>query len=73
MEKNKKYSRIPLSEIKESPSHGTYLTNSQLTKYSIFAGACLLTPLVFYFYFRIFPPKKALRLTKYSAQSRTCD
>ena len=49
MEKNKKYSRITLSEIKENPAHGTYLTNGELIKYTIFAGACLLLSVFAFF------------------------
>lgn len=53
MEKNKKYSRIALSEIRETPANGTYLTNGELMKYAILAGTCLLLS-VFAFFGRRF-------------------
>lgn len=41
MEEQKTYRRVALSEIKESPAKGVYLTNGELKKYGIFAGILL--------------------------------
>lgn len=37
----RKHTRIPLSEIKESSDKGVYLTKEELRKYGIFAGIVL--------------------------------
>ncbi|MDO4531153.1 MAG: hypothetical protein Q4C06_04155 [Bacillota bacterium] len=42
MEENRTHTRVPLSEISETPNHGTYVTDGELAKYGIFAGAVLL-------------------------------
>ena len=41
----RKHTRVPLSEIKETSANGVYLTKEELRKYGIFAGimAAVLT------------------------------
>ena len=35
----RRHSRVPLQEIKETSANGVYLTKEELRKYGIFAGA----------------------------------
>lgn len=35
----RKHSRVPLQEVRESSANGFYLTKEELHKYGIFAGA----------------------------------
>ncbi len=41
MTENKNHSRVPLTEIRENPDKGIYMTRNELKKYGIFAGLIL--------------------------------
>ena len=42
MNKNRNHYRVALSELRENPDKGIYLTQNELKKYGIFAGLMLV-------------------------------
>ena len=42
MDENRKHYRVSLSELRENPDKGIYLTQNELKKYGIFAGLMLV-------------------------------
>ena len=42
MTENRKHYRVALSELRENPDKGIYLTQNELKKYGIFAGLMLM-------------------------------
>ena len=44
MDGNRKHYRVALQELRENPDKGIYLTQSELKKYGIFAGAMAVIP-----------------------------
>lgn len=47
MQEPRKHTRVAVTEIKETPHNGVYLTKEELRKYGIFAGAVLFILTVF--------------------------